>query len=223
MPFVWKKSILFITVFASPFLLATAFLSNHGVHFRSRSAAFNPLLMETHTSVRSGSSSVVDSPKSTDPSPPVKKVDSLTSLEAFCDYIDNAPKDSLVAVKFYGKSCPLCKRVALKYKKMARFYANAPIQFAEIEKTAHPQLFDTLEITTFPYLQLFRNGQCIASHGTESESMFERIVHDTIQNFLMMQPQHWESFLTSFAEPIRKATRNYETMREIRQSERNLQ
>ncbi|KAG7365417.1 thioredoxin [Nitzschia inconspicua] len=218
---VLSKQSLCLLFFLVPSLVlsATAFYANHGAIYRGRHNAINPLCMETQTSSKtnSGGSTNVAEP----PSPPTNKIESLTSLEAFCSYIDNAPQDTLVAVKFYGKSCPLCKRVAIKYKKMARYYSTAPIQFAEIEKTAHPQLFDTLEITTFPYLQLYRNGQCIASHGTESDSMFERIVHNTIQNFLLMQPEHWKSFLTSFAEPIGKATQNYETMRQIRDEEAN--
>ncbi|KAL7562853.1 hypothetical protein ACA910_002470 [Epithemia clementina (nom. ined.)] len=222
MTYVSKLSvhIIFIILASSPFW-TSAFYSNHA--YRNSKTSVGPLFMETPkpaVQTTDGNSVTVFGPppssqqQSTSPAP-TKKVDRLTSLEAFCDYIDNAPKDSLVAVKFFGKSCPLCKRVALKYKRMAQFYAMAPIQFAEIEKTVNPQLFDSLEITTFPYLQLYRNGQCIASHGTQSESMFERIVHDTIQHFLLMQGDHWESFLTSFAEPIGKATRNYQTMRQV--------
>jgi thiol-disulfide isomerase/thioredoxin len=202
-----------IYILASPFLLAHAFLPNHVAIHRIDDTAFRPLFVKATPSLSGGGTALVESPPET--TSPTKWIESLTSLDTFCDYIDNAPVDSLVAVKFYGKSCPLCKRVALKYKKIARFYAKAPIQFAEIEKTVHSQLFDTLKVTTFPYLQIYRNGQCIASHGTESETMFERIVHDTIQNFLMMQPDQWESFLTSFAEPIGKATKNYQSMREL--------
>ena len=121
-----------------------------------------------------------------------------------------------MAVKFYGKSCPLCKRVALKYKKMAKIYSKAPIEFAEIEKTVHPNLFETLEVTTFPYLQIYRNGQCIASHGTESAQLFESIVNDTIQQFLMMQSNDWDSFLSAFAGPIQKSTENLQTARDMR-------
>jgi hypothetical protein len=102
---------------------------------------------------------------------------------------------------------------------MAKHYATAPIQFSEIEKTVHPTLFDTLQITTFPYLQIYRNGRCIASHATVSESVFERIVSDTVQQFLGMSEPQWESFLTDFAEPIDNATRNYESMRDLRDGE----
>jgi thiol-disulfide isomerase/thioredoxin len=215
MPLVSKFSAIFlIYIVASPYL-ASAFLSSNGLFHRCEEGAIRSLLLNAQTSVINGGESTATVERPLETAPSTKWIQSLTSLDAFCDYVNDAPVDSLVAVKFYGKSCPLCKRVALKYKKIARFYAKAPIRFAEIEKTVHSQLFDTLEITTFPYLQIYRNGQCIASHGTESETMFERIVNDTIQNFLMMQSDHWESFLTSFAEPIGKATDNYKTVRAL--------
>ena len=149
--------------------------------------------------------------------PPVQvRIDSLPSLDGFLQYIDEAPRDSLVVVKFYGKSCPLCKRVALKYKKLARYYSTAPMQFAEIDKTAHPGLFETLQVTTFPYLQIYRNGHCVASHGTQTAQMFERIINDSIHRFLSMTPEQWDSFLTAFAEPIRQSTENLQRLRSMR-------
>jgi len=198
---------------ANAFLLA----NTAGSLVRSRTAVRHALKLSAWSSADVSSvlaNNVVDQAQ---PQPPKTKIDSLTSLDTFLDYIDNAPRDSLVAVKFYGKSCPLCKRVALKYKKMAKIYSQAPIAFAEIEKTVHPNLFDTLQVTTFPYLQIYRNGQCIASHGTESAPRFESIVHDTIQQFLRMQANDdWDSFLSAFAGLIQKSTENLQTARDMR-------
>ncbi|KAL3922270.1 MAG: hypothetical protein SGILL_002294 [Bacillariaceae sp.] len=156
--------------------------------------------------------------------PPLPLIQSLKTLDEFCEMIDNAPPNTLVAMKFYGTSCPLCKRISIKYKKMSRFYGNAPIVFCEIHNRAHPQLFDTLGITTFPYLQLYRNQQCIASHATVSETVFERIVNDTIQQFLSMRGEsQWTSFLENFQEPIAQASRKYQVMREVRDNEKAQQ
>ena len=145
-------------------------------------------------------------------------ISSLTSLDDYFNLIENTPKDSLVVVKYYAKVCPLCRRVAPKYKKMARMYQQQqqPIHFCEIEKSVCPTLFDTMQVTTFPFIQVFRNGLCIASHGTQSLSTFEPIVKDTVQHFLNMNQneQHWNAFLTTFQEPIAKATSNLDTMKE---------
>jgi thiol-disulfide isomerase/thioredoxin len=92
------------------------------------------------------------------------KVQRLQSLDDFLGYIDAAPQDSLAVVKFFAKSCPMCKKIEIKYKKMSRFYQTAPIQFAEIEKTAHKDLFPTLGVETYPYIQIYRNGQCVWPH-----------------------------------------------------------
>ncbi len=145
------------------------------------------------------------------------KIHNLQSLDDFMNYIDSSPTDSLAVIKFYAKSCPLCKRIELKYKKMSRFYQNAPIQFAEIEKTAHPELFPTLGVDTYPFIQIYRNGQCVAAHGTESDKTFEPIVHDTIQRELSMTPDDWNAFLTAFEAPIRASTKKLDNLR-VRQT-----
>ena len=145
------------------------------------------------------------------------RIQNLKSLDEFLNYIDSAPQDSLAVVKFFAKSCPLCKKIELKYKKMARFYQTAPIQFAEIEKTVHPGLFVTLGVETYPFIQIYRNGQCVAAHGTESDKMFEPIVNDTIQRELTMTPEDWNTFLTTFSAPIQASTEKLNTLR-VRQA-----
>lgn len=191
---------------ASP--LANAFLPAGAVYQKANVAS--------HRQPTSLAVSSTDNVSTVPPPPASIQIDSLPSLEGFLDYVDGAPQDSLVVVKFYGKSCPLCKRVALKYKKLARYYSTAPIQFAEVDKTVHPDLFETLAVTTFPYIQIYRNGQCVASHGTQTAQMFERIINDSIYNFLTMQSEQWDSFLTAFQEPIQASTDNLNTLRAIR-------
>ena len=145
--------------------------------------------------------------------PPI--VHRLQSLGDFLNYIDSAPRDSLSVVKFYANSCPMCKRIELKYKKMARVYQNEPIQFAEIEKTAHSGLFPTLGVETYPYIQIYRNGQCVAAHGCESDKIFEPMVNDTIQRELQMTTDDWNSFLTAFAGPIQASSDKVDSLRSV--------
>jgi len=171
----------------------------------------NPVSSTLLRSTISESSDTTDTSMGPNPS----KVQKLTSLDDFLNYIDGAPPDSLAVVKFYAKICPLCKRIEMKYKKMSRFYSTAPIQFAEIEKTAHPDLFSVLGVDTYPYIQIYRNGQCVAAHGTESDKTFEPVVHDTVQRELMMSPEDWNSFLHSFAGPIQAMTQKVDKLRSI--------
>jgi thiol-disulfide isomerase/thioredoxin len=141
-------------------------------------------------------------------------VQRLSNLVDFLHFIDSAPPNSLVVIKFFGNSCPLCRKIEMKYKKMARYYGPvAPIQFAEIEKRAYPPLFTALGIESFPYIQIYRNGQCVASHGTESDVTFEPIVKDTIERELLMSMDDWNAFLTAFAIPIQASTAKLNELR----------
>ena len=145
-------------------------------------------------------------------------VQRLASLEDFLTFVDDAPQDSLSVVKFFSKNCPLCRRIELKYKKMAHFYQKASIQFSEIERSAHAELFPTLGVNTFPFLQIYRNSACVAAHGTENEKTFEPIVHDTIQRELLMTQQEWDDFVTTFAAPIQVSTEKLERVRSLLQN-----
>lgn len=161
------------------------------------------------------SSATVDLPgtdaSTTTTAPSSGKVQRLHSLSDFLDFIDSAPTDTLVVIKFFGNSCPLCRKIEMKYKKMARDYKS--IAFAEIEKTAHPDLCKILGIEALPFIQIYRNGQCVASHGTESDKTFEPIVKDTINRELAMTPEDWNSFLTTFAGPIQASADKLDYLR----------
>ena len=154
---------------------------------------------------------IVDAAAPRDPVTPESKhrkgkVRRLQTLAEFIEFIDSAPTHSLVVIKFFGHTCPLCRKIEMKYKKMAHYYSPAPIQFAEIESKVHPELFRTLGIDTFPHIQIYRNGQCVASHGTERDTTFEPMVKDTIDRELCMTLDDWDAFLTAFAAPIQAST-----------------
>lgn len=140
----------------------------------------------------------------------------LQSLDDFLDYIDSAPADSLSVIKFYSRSCPLCKRIEMKYKKMAHVYQNAPIRFAQVDKAINADFCTILGIDRFPYIQIYRNGQCVAAHGTDSDKTFGPIVNDTIQRELSMRQDEWDAFLTAFAEPIRQGSERIQNVRDLR-------
>jgi len=143
-------------------------------------------------------------------------IETLDSVSDFFNYLDHAPKDSLSVVEFYGKNCPLCKRVALKYKKIANTYSKRiddPVRFAQMEHPANKPVMDVLGIRTFPFLHVYRNGQCVAAHGTESDATFEGIVKDTIQRELDMTKEDWNAFLTAFAGPIQQGTDRLDQLR----------
>jgi thiol-disulfide isomerase/thioredoxin len=140
-------------------------------------------------------------------------IETLDSVADFLKYLDDAPQDSLCVVEFYGKNCPLCKRVALKYKKIANTYSKDGVRFAQMEHPANKPVMDVLGIRHFPFLHVYRNGQCVAAHGTESDTTFEGIVKDTIQRELDMTDVDWNNFLTAFAGHIQQGTARLDQLR----------
>lgn len=205
------RSVLLVLVAAACLPTCESFLPRNVAGTQSRLEAPFLLRSTTDGSFDGGGSAAT----ATRPAP---KVQRLQSLDDFLNYIDSAPQDSLLVVKYYANSCPLCKRIELKYKKMARFYQTAPIQFAEIEKTAHPDIFPTLGVSTYPYIQIYRNGQCVAGHGTESDKSFEPVVNDTIQRELQMTTDDWDSFLSAFAGYIQASAAKMDALRAMQSS-----
>jgi thioredoxin-like negative regulator of GroEL len=178
------------------------------------SAQSNTVSVEESTASETAAVSVNTS------TPPKKKIiQTLESLPDFLNYIDRAPRNSLAVVEFYGVNCPICKRVSLKYKKIAKTYSSSSqyggvVLFAEMEHPANKRIMDVLGIHKFPFLHVYRNGQCVAAHGTESSSTFEHIVTDTIQRELTMSEQDWDEFLAAFDRHIQQGTDKIDQLRQ---------
>jgi Thioredoxin len=153
-------------------------------------------------------------------SPPNQKIiQTLESVSNFLNYIDHAPRNSLAVVEFYGTNCPMCKRVSLKYKKIAKTYSPYGVMFAEMANHHHAasqnkHIMDVLNIRKFPFLHVYRNGQCVAAHGTESSATFEAIVTDTIERELSMSEQDWDEFLSAFSRHIQQGTDQIHQLRQ---------
>mmetsp|Transcript_20892 Transcript_20892/g.26990 ORF Transcript_20892/g.26990 Transcript_20892/m.26990 type:complete len:224 (+) Transcript_20892:119-790(+) len=138
---------------------------------------------------------------------------SLQSRQDFFNFIDSdAPLDSLTVVKYYSKNCQLCKRIDLRYKKMALYYQTANMQFAEMLKPADPELFDAF-IQTFPTFGIYRNCVCVAMLAVTDVKTMEPKLHSTIQHELTMTPADWDKFLNAFAEPIAQSTAKLDRFR----------
>jgi len=133
-------------------------------------------------------------------------VTAIRGSPQFLHMIETAPKDSLVVIKFHAKFCKVCARVILKFKKMANKLSNedtaVPVIFADVELTENSELCSILGIKKFPYLQIYRNTECIASFGTGPAHNFQRAVGGTIQDRLATTDSEWEKIRSDLAEPI---------------------
>merc|ERR1711957_475129 len=97
-------------------------------------------------------------------------VRAIHSIEEFLDAVENTEANELVVVKFHAKFCRVCNRVILKYKKMAHMLAGTdtpvPIRFVSVEMTMNKKIIEQLGVKKFPFLQIYRNGECVTSFGT---------------------------------------------------------
>jgi hypothetical protein len=107
--------------------------------------------------------------------------------------------------------------VILKYKKMAHRLASTdtpvPIKFISVETTANPKIIEKLGVKKFPFLQIYRNGECVASFGTGPAHNFQSIVGDTIEQKLKMSVEDWEAFRKEFQSEIANSIDNLEFLR----------
>lgn len=138
-----------------------------------------------------------------DPTGPVR---TITTIEGFLDALGNSPPNGLVIVKYHAKFCKVCARVIIKYKKLADRLSSAqtpvPITFTDVEITANRDLCSTLGIKKFPFVQIYRNMECVASFGTGPAHNFKKVVDGSINEKLLMTDEDWNKFRTEFETEI---------------------
>lgn len=88
-----------------------------------------------------------------------------------------------------------------------------PIKFISVETTANPKIIEKLGVKKFPFLQIYRNGECVASFGTGPAHNFQSIVGDTIEQKLKMSVEDWEAFRKEFQSEIANSIDNLEFLR----------
>lgn len=88
-----------------------------------------------------------------------------------------------------------------------------PIKFISVETTANPKIIEKLGVKKFPFLQIYRNGECVASFGTGPAHNFQSIVGGTIEQKLSMSLEEWEAFQKEFKSEITNSRENLEFLR----------
>lgn len=97
--------------------------------------------------------------------------------------------------------------------RMASIDTPVPIRFISVETTANPKIIEQLGVKKFPFLQIYRNRECVASFGTGPAHNFQRIVGDTIEQKLNMSVEQWEQFRTEFQSEISNGIENLDLLR----------
>lgn len=135
-----------------------------------------------------------------------KTVTPIHSISDFLREVENTETNALVVVKFHAKWCKVCARVILKFKKMAdqllKTKTPVPIKFVSVEVTENPQLCSTLGVVKFPFIQIYRNKECVAAFGTGPAHNFQKVVGDTLDHKLHSTEDEWKSFRADFKDAI---------------------
>lgn len=144
-------------------------------------------------------------------------VTAIHSIDEFLAAVEDTQENELVIVKFHAKFCKVCARVILKYRKMANQQHAAdtpvPIRFITIECTANMKIIQTLGIKKFPFFQIYRNRECVASFGTGPAHNFQRAVGGTVDQKMKTSVEEWESFRAEFQNEIASGLENLEMLR----------
>lgn len=94
-------------------------------------------------------------------------VTTFATITEYLDAIDSAPPNALTVVLYFAHYCKMCQQANIPFKKLA--YGNPPdVTFARLETSLlTPNQFRSLGISRVPFVQIFRNGICVASFSTQ--------------------------------------------------------
>lgn len=146
-------------------------------------------------------------------------VTAVHSIGDFLDLVENTEENELVVVKYHAKWCKVCARATLKYKKMALKYAQpsvetpVPISFISVESTDNMKIIEQLGIKKFPFIQIYRNKECVAAFGTGPAHNFQRMVGSTVEQKLETTVEEWDAFRSEFKSQISSGLENLELLR----------
>jgi len=81
---------------------------------------------------------------------------------------------------------------------------------------SNPKLCSIVGVTRFPFIQIYRNGERVASFGTGPAHNFQKIVGDTIDQMLYHTSQEeWQVRRSAFASEIDKSVDNLKELRSL--------
>lgn len=127
----------------------------------------------------------------------------LESTEELAEFMNGVGGDELTVVKYHAHYCKICQRAGIQLKKVASEFPN--VRFGKVESMVFPDSANTLRglgVTKFPFLQIYRRGQCVASFSTGPSHMFAKRVRDTLTDCEQRTPAEWDAFVSEFSNEI---------------------
>jgi thiol-disulfide isomerase/thioredoxin len=136
-----------------------------------------------------------------------KRTNSVKLLTTTRDLLNvmqgDASPDKLVVVKFYAHYCKICQRAGIQLKKVAGEYPD--IDFCKVECLVIPDTANTLRslgVTRFPFVQIYRQGQCVASFATGPSHLFVKRIQATLDECQKRTESEWDQFVETLSTEI---------------------
>lgn len=135
---------------------------------------------------------------------------------------------SLTLILFYAHYCKICQRATMNLSRLSREYPA--INFAKVEASVFPttvaisttyslhsssmsskspstssnsaHYLKSIGVSKFPYVHIYRNGDCVASFSTGPTHMFMKKVRETLDLCLERNDGCWSSFVQDFRKAI---------------------
>lgn len=123
-----------------------------------------------------------------------------------------------MVIQYYASYCKRCQRAGLVYKKIASDHSNTDnnnhrLQFYRFKADKLPaSTLKSLGVTKFPFFQVFRKGECVASFSGGTN--LNKAVRSTLDLVLSRTDQQWAAFLTEVETFVHK---NSESRHQVQQ------
>jgi thiol-disulfide isomerase/thioredoxin len=138
-----------------------------------------------------------------------RKSSSSSSLSS-----SSSSSSELVVVHYHANYCKTCQRAGIKLNKLARDFAKISFAKAEVQLflPTPSQTLNSLGVSRFPFVQIYRRGVRVASFSTGPSHLFEGKVCKALLDCLNRSDEQWSAL----------ATQNYQDIQENLQARRQL-
>jgi Thioredoxin len=135
----------------------------------------------------------------------------ISTFASFAHYFNTLEsQDGIVVVLYAAAFCKLCQRATMVYKQIAakRQEGDPRLKFYRLEVTASDgHYMKPLQISKFPFVQIFYQHECVASFSTGPSHQFRKKVDDTLDVCVKRTPEDWGSVRQHFRSEIEENRR----------------
>jgi hypothetical protein len=132
----------------------------------------------------------------------------IESFSSFAEYFNTLEgQDGIVVVLYAASFCKLCQRATMVYKQIAskRRQVDPRLKFYRLEvSTSDGSFMKPLQISKFPYVQIFYRQNCVASFSTGPSHQFRKKVEDTLDDCMRRTEEDWATVQELFGKEIQE-------------------